>query len=99
MENERALRESEERYRSLVSAISAFVWIADVNGEFSSPQPSWTAYTGQNWEQHQGTQWMDAIHPDDRDRVAQVWAGACRERCLYEVEWRCWHAESGQYRH
>src|SRR5262249_28458289 len=47
-----ALRESEERYRSLVLATSAFVWIADKDGKFSRPQSSWQAYTGQSFEEH-----------------------------------------------
>ena len=51
---EAALCEGEERYRSLVVATSAFVWIADVKGEFNRPQPSWESYTGQSWKQHQG---------------------------------------------
>jgi PAS domain S-box-containing protein len=93
-----ALRESEERYRSLVLATS-FVWIADINGEFSRPQPSWESYTGQNRDQHQGNGWVDAVHPDDRARVADVWQRAALTRSLYEVEWRAWHAASRQWRH
>jgi PAS domain S-box-containing protein len=94
-----ALRESEERYRSLIQTMSAFVWIADVNGEFSSPQGSWEWYTGQSWEEHRGTGWIAAVHPNDRARVADVWQRAVATRSLYEVEWRAWHAASGQWRH
>jgi PAS domain S-box-containing protein len=96
---EAALCESEERYRSLVVATSPFVWIADVNGEFNRPQPSWESYTGQSWAQHQGNGWIAAVHPDDRARVADGWQRAVATRSLYEVEWRAWHAASGQWRY
>ena len=74
-------------------------WIADVNGEFNRPQPSWESYTGQSWEQYQGNGWIAAVHPDDRARVADVWQRAVATRSLYEVEWRAWHAASDQWRH
>jgi two-component system, cell cycle sensor histidine kinase and response regulator CckA len=94
-----ALLQSEERYRSLVMATAAFVWIADVNGEFGRPQPSWESYTGQSWEQHRGSGWIASVHPDDRARVADVWHRAVSTRSLYEVEWRAWHAASGEWRY
>ena len=96
---ETARQQSEERYRSLVLATSAFVWIADINGELSHPQPAWELYTGQSWQQHDGNNWINAVHPNDRARVAEAWRHAVATRSLYEVEWRAWHAPSGQWRH
>ncbi len=40
-----------------------------LNGEFDGPQPSWSALTGQSQTQLAGLGWLDAVHPDDRDRV------------------------------
>ena len=44
---ERATRESEERFRSLVEASAAMIWTADATGAFVRPQPSWIRFTGQ----------------------------------------------------
>src|SRR5947207_760187 len=46
------LRESEERFRSLVSVITDVTWTADPEGRFIMPQVAWESYTGQTWEQY-----------------------------------------------
>ena len=95
---ERNLLESEERYRTVVTATSSIVATCPPTGEFNSPQPSWTAFTGQTLEQHQGWGWLDMIHPDDRDHSARAWALAVAERSDYQVEYRLRRAD-GVYRH
>lgn len=52
------------------------------------PQASWAAYTGQSDEAYQGWGWIDAIHPDDRARVAEVWAECVERVTVFEVEYR-----------
>ena len=95
---EAALEASEQRYRSLVSATSTVVWITDALGMFSGRQPSWESYTGQAWEDYRGRGGMDALHPDDRERVNRHWAEAVDARSPFESEYRCWHAATRQYR-
>ncbi len=95
----RSLEESENRYRSLVLATSAFVWTADPNGELSTPQPGWEAYTGQSFEEYRGTRWVSAVHPEDRERVAEAWRAAVASKSIYEVEWRAWHGASRAWRY
>ncbi|MDB4969447.1 MAG: hybrid sensor histidine kinase/response regulator [Myxococcales bacterium] len=95
----RALEQSEERYRSVVAATTAVVWTTDADGRFVVAQPSWQAYTGQSWEQYRDVGWIEAVHPDDRERVSAAWAKAQATRTLYEAEARLWHAPSGQHRY
>jgi PAS domain S-box-containing protein len=78
----------EQRYRSLVEATSAIVWITPASGEFESDQQGWTAFTGQSFGQLRGWGWLDAVHPEDRDETARVWAEATASRLLYQVEHR-----------
>ena len=73
---EQALRESEERYRTLVDATAAIVWTSPPSGEFDSVQPGWTAFTGQRVEQHRSYGWLAAVHPEDREASAGAWAAA-----------------------
>ncbi len=66
---EEALRQGEERFRSLVEATAAIVWNTPASGEFESEQPGWSAYTGQTFDQLKGWGWLDAVHPDDRPKT------------------------------
>lgn len=98
-ERDRALQRSEQRYRSLVAATAAVVWITDAHGSFVTPQASWESYTGQPWEAHRGFGWKDAIHPDDRERIREAWLQCLRQKRGYEGSGRLWHAPTSQYRH
>ena len=93
-----ALRQSEERYRSFVTASAQVVWTTDPLGEVDSELPEWQAYTGQTAEEARGLGWMAAIHPEDHAQVAEAWRKACDSRGLYEVEYRL-RLHDGTWRH
>jgi PAS domain S-box-containing protein len=92
------MKQSEERYRSLVQAIGAIVWSTPASGEFETPQLEWSVFTGQTFDQLRGWGWLDAVHPDDRRRTAEVWREAVRRCTNYEAEHRLRRAD-GEYRH
>ncbi|MDQ1813158.1 ATP-binding protein [Massilia sp. CCM 9210] len=92
------LRSSEARYRSLVQASSTIMWLASAAGRLEGAQPSWTIYTGQSSDQFDGWGWLDAIHPDDRDRTAAAWRAALDASSMYQIEHRVRRAD-GQYRY
>lgn len=96
-ESFQALQESEERYRSLVIAISQIVWTTDATGQVDD-MPAWRAYTGQSIAQVKGWSWIDAVHPEDRDRTAQIWNQAVITKTLYNTEYRI-RAADGSYRY
>jgi PAS domain S-box-containing protein len=90
IERQRALvkvRESEERYRSLVRASSQIVWSADAHGHILD-MPDWRAFTGQTPEQVRGLGWLDAIHPDDRSMVLETIQFALEKQTLFRTEYR-----------
>jgi PAS domain S-box-containing protein len=92
------LRHNEQRYRSLVEATTAVVWNTAASGAVESDLPSWAAFTGQTQEQIRGIGWLDAVHPDDRARTAEVWASAVASGQIYRTEYRLRTAD-GEYRH
>jgi PAS domain S-box-containing protein len=93
---ERALRESEDRYRALVEASGQIVWTTPPNG-LVEDMPLWRTFTGQTVEEVHGLGWLDALHPDDRGRVRQQWATAVAGRMLFESEYRV-RRHDGVYR-
>lgn len=93
----KALRESEERYRSLVVATSQIVWTTDAQGQVVD-LPAWRAYTGQSEKEVKGWGWLEALHPEDRDHTAQIWSHAVRTKSLYDTEYRI-RAADGSYRY
>jgi PAS domain S-box-containing protein len=99
MRAEEALRQSEERFRTLVSVITDVPWVTDAAGAFVTPQSAWEAYTGQPWEEHRGYGWANAIHPDDRERIREILRRACESRALYHAEGRLWRAPARQWRY
>jgi PAS domain S-box-containing protein len=91
------LRASEERYRSLVVATAQAVWLTNIAGQVVTDSPSWRALTGQSAAEMRGEGWLEALHPADRARTAQVWARAVETRALYETEYRI-RTAAGVYR-
>ena len=90
---EEAMRRSEARFRALVEASAAVIWNTDAAGELLPPQPRWGAYTGQSEEAYRGWGWVDAVHPEDRARAAEVWAACLESRKPYQVEYRLRRAD------
>lgn len=93
-EAEQGRRDSDERFRALVSIMTDITWRTDAAGHYVTPQHSWEKFTGQSWEEHRGSGWVNAVHPDDRERVAELWRRACETRTPYESRGRLWHAPS-----
>jgi PAS domain S-box-containing protein len=93
-----ALRHSEERYRSLITASAQIIWGTKAEGTFTSQQPGWTAFTGQSFEELKDWGWLNAVHPDDRQHTAQVWSTAVSHCTLYEVTHRLRRSD-GEYRY
>jgi PAS domain S-box-containing protein len=85
---EEDLKASENRFRSLVSATAQIVWRTDPDAFMAVDSPTWRAYTGQTFEQLKGRGWMDAIHPDDRERVGADVLASVESRQPFECEYR-----------
>jgi PAS domain S-box-containing protein len=93
-----ALRLSEERYRSLVSATAQMVWTTNARGEVAQDIPTWRAFTGQSFPDVRGRGWMDAVHPEERERTVADWANAMQRSSCHCAEYRV-RRYDGQYRH
>jgi PAS domain S-box-containing protein len=102
IENAHLFRErslSEARYRSLIEAASSLAFTTDPMGGFAEPQPAWSAYCGQTWEEAHGFGWAAALHPEDRQRMIDEVREAVLDPRPHGNKARLWHASSGSYRH
>ena len=52
--DERALQESEQRFRGAVDAVEGILWTNSAAGQMQSEQPGWAALTGQTSAEYQG---------------------------------------------
>jgi PAS domain S-box-containing protein len=95
---EQALRESARRYRSLVVATAQIIWTTNAQGEIDTENPTWTAFTGQSEQAIAGWGWLEALHPENRERTRQLWLAAVTDRRLFETEYRL-RGHDGSYRY
>jgi PAS domain S-box-containing protein len=95
---EQSRHEIEQRFRRLVEVSSQIVWVTNAQGEPVEDSPSWRAFTGRTYEQWVGWNWLEAVHPEDRPRLAEAWRTAVAAVGPYRVEFRLRHA-GGEYRH
>ena len=93
-----ALRRSEERYRSLVQAGAQVVWVTKPDGEIAEDSPEWRWITGQTVEEYLSKGWLEAIHPDDRERVEAAWRSSIRSGKVFDSRYRV-RSRTGSYRH
>jgi PAS domain S-box-containing protein len=93
-----AVRRSEERYRSLVQAGAQVVWVTTPTGQIAEDSPEWRWITGQSLEEYLGNGWLDAIHPEDRERVEREWRECVGAGKVFDSRYRV-RTKTGSYRH
>jgi PAS domain S-box-containing protein len=79
---------AEARVARLADAMPQMVWIAHGNGVLRYCNRQWYAYTGLLQRETQGVSWLEATHPDDRDRALERWMEVRRSEGLYEIDHR-----------
>ncbi len=68
---EEALRESEQRFRTLADNMSQLAWMADPQGAIFWYNRRWYEFTGTTLGQVRGWGWTQLHHPDHVDRVME----------------------------
>jgi two-component system sensor histidine kinase/response regulator len=102
-QTEEALRESEQRWRNLAEALPQLVWTAAPDGACDYFSMQWTQHTGVPEDRLLGWQWMETLHPDDREPTRRFWLDSVAGRSPYDVEYRvrrtdgeyCWFKTRG----
>ncbi len=76
---EEALRESEERFRTMADSIPQLAWMAQQDGYIFWYNRRWYEYTGTTPEQMEGWGWQTVHDPDELPRVVERWKAALAE--------------------
>ena len=85
---EEALRESEERFRSLSTSAPIGIFLSDVRGHSVYSNENAVALIGGTLEDGLGHAWTEYIHPDDREAVMAEGAAAIADRRKFSMEYR-----------
>jgi PAS domain S-box-containing protein len=72
-QGEIALRESEERFRTLASHAPVGIFQSDLNGGTVYVNSAWCEMSGLTPDQARGDGWLQAIHPEDSERTIAGW--------------------------
>ncbi len=81
---EGALRDSEERFRTLADNSAQFAWMADATGARFWYNQRWYDYTGTTLEQMRGWGWTRVHHPDHVGRIVRGIELACASHTPWE---------------
>ncbi len=71
LEMEKALRDSEQQFRTLANSIPQLAWMADHEGYIFWYNERWFDYTGTTLEEMEGWGWQKVHHPDEVGRVVE----------------------------
>jgi PAS domain S-box-containing protein len=85
---QRALADSERKYRTLADASPLGVFHTDAEGRCTYTNLRWQAIFGMSLERSLGDGWIGGLHPDDRVSVASSWSEAADAGREFEMEFR-----------
>ena len=90
-----ALRQAEEKFRTLATLAPVGIFQADIQGRCVYVNEAWSAITGASAEQALGDGWARFLHPEDRQRVVEDWQDAAIHGRNHSAEFRFQNQETG----
>ncbi|PKD42201.1 bacteriohemerythrin [Methylomonas sp. EFPC1] len=83
-----ALRESEERFKELADHLPALIWITNAKNLPIFCNRFWFKTFRIERGFVDRRQWLNTIHPDDRDKVVQTYQQAAQELTKFKIQYR-----------
>lgn len=91
-----SFRLADERYRALVQATDAVVWIAKSDGSVREVI-NWESKRSDSEDFVLDSGWLSLVHPEDREQTLRTWHDALRKKVSYDVVHRLRQSD-GNYR-
>lgn len=86
---EKALRESEVRFRTMADTAPVLIWVAGPDGLCTYINKPWLDFTGRTNEQELwGNGWLECVHPEDIERMFIIYNDSLKSRTKYSMEYR-----------
>lgn len=95
--DERAINESEERFRQLADAMPYIVWSAKTDGQIDFGNKTLMELAGLD-DAAAVTEWLTFLHPDDVELTAAKWAECVKDGKPFACEYRVFRAADQCYR-
>lgn len=89
--------DSGQRFTELADAAPVLIWRAGTDRRFDYFNIPWLRFTGRTLASELGDGWMEAVHPDDRERCVQVFFTAFQDRAEFTLDFRL-RRHDGEYR-
>lgn len=86
-----------EELQALADVQPHMVWVANAGGEPIFTNYRWMQYTGLTVEASRRWNWLQSVHPDDRQRVQDAWLQSLQRGTPYQIEERIKRFD-GEYR-
>ncbi|MGA1627088.1 MAG: PAS domain-containing protein, partial [Prochlorothrix sp.] len=83
-----ALNSGTEDYRTLADIIPVGIFHTDRTGNCCYVNDRWSQITGLSLAEALGTGWLQAVYPDDRDRLTTHWHEATQTDRVFQQEYR-----------
>jgi PAS domain S-box-containing protein len=94
---EQALRESEDRFRTVANAAPVMIWVTDRDKACTFTNSGWLDFTGRPKGHELGSGWTECIHPDDVASAVETYSRAFDLRQGFDMEYRL-RRHDGEYR-
>lgn len=94
---ELALRESEERFRTMADSTAVLLWVSDTNAQCTFFNKTWLEFTGRSLKDQLGDNWFSNVHPDDQQYSVSTYIKTFEAHKSFEMEYRLRRFD-GEYR-